>query len=90
VPTLSAEQRALVEGARPLSLEPGDISIHHCLTLHGSARNTSDRPRRTIILRMFDSACVIDRARLPPGAESYFPTDAAGHLDSAAFPITHG
>ncbi|MGE0401012.1 MAG: phytanoyl-CoA dioxygenase family protein [Kofleriaceae bacterium] len=90
VPTLSADQQAQIAGARVLALEPGDISIHHCLTLHGSAPNTSARPRRTIILRMFDAACVIDRARLPAGAEAYFPTDAAGHLDPSAFPIVHG
>ncbi len=87
VPRLSAEQQAMVAAARSLPLEPGDISIHHCLTLHGSARNTSERPRRTIILRMFDAACVIQRERLPAGAEAYFPTDADGHLDPTAFPI---
>jgi ectoine hydroxylase-related dioxygenase (phytanoyl-CoA dioxygenase family) len=89
VPTLSAEQQAHVAGASALALQPGDISIHHCLTLHGSARNASERPRRTIILRMFDADCVIDRARLPAGAEAYFPTDAGGHLDPSAFPIVH-
>lgn len=90
VPTLSAEQQATVASASVLALEPGDISIHHCLTLHGSTRNGSDRPRRTIILRMFDAACTIDRARLPAGAEAYFPTDADGHLDTTAFPLVHG
>jgi ectoine hydroxylase-related dioxygenase (phytanoyl-CoA dioxygenase family) len=89
VPTLSAEQQASVAGAQILALAPGDVSIHHCLTLHGSPRNTSDRPRRTIILRMFDADCMIDRARLPAGAEAYFPTDAAGHLDPSAFPLVH-
>lgn len=90
VPTLSPEQQAMVANARPLALEPGDVSIHHCLTLHGSARNTSTRPRRTIMLRMFDASCVIDAARLPAGAEAYFPADSDGHLDTTAFPIVHG
>ena len=90
VPTLSVEQQGSLATARSLALEPGDVSIHHCLTLHGSPRNTSDRARRTIILRMFDAACTVDRARLPAGAEAYFPTDAEGHLDTAAFPLVHG
>lgn len=89
VPTLTAEQQAQVANARSLALRPGDISIHHCLTLHGSARNTGERARRTILLRMFDGACTLDRSKLPAGAEAYFPTDAAGHLDPAAFPIVH-
>lgn len=89
VPTLSAAQQAQLADARYLALAPGDVSIHHCLTLHGSARNTGARPRRTILLRMFDAACTLDRTKLPAGAEAYFPTDAAGHLDPAAFPVVH-
>ena len=89
IPTLAVEQQAQIERARSLSLAPGDVSIHHCLTLHGSARNTSPHPRRTILLRMFDGACTLDRSKLPPGAEDYFPTDADGHLDRAAFPVVH-
>jgi len=85
--TLTAEQQG--RAARPLALAAGDVSIHHCLTLHGSAPNTSARPRRTIILRMFDAACTLDRARLPPGAEAYFPTDAEGRLSTNAFPLVH-
>jgi ectoine hydroxylase-related dioxygenase (phytanoyl-CoA dioxygenase family) len=72
-----------------LVLAAGDVSIHHCLTLHGSAPNTSARPRRTIILRMFDADCRLDPAKLPPGAESYFPTDAEGHLATSSFPLVH-
>jgi ectoine hydroxylase-related dioxygenase (phytanoyl-CoA dioxygenase family) len=83
---LSDEQRAALADARPLELAPGDISIHHCLTLHGSAPNDSARARRTIILRMFDGACELDRSRLPPGAEQYFPT-VGNHLAPSAFPI---
>jgi ectoine hydroxylase-related dioxygenase (phytanoyl-CoA dioxygenase family) len=89
VPTLAAAQQAEIANARYLALAPGDITIHHCLTLHGSAPNTSARPRRTILLRMFDGACTLDRSKLPPGAEDYFPTDAGGHLDRAAFPVVH-
>jgi len=87
VPSLSAEQQEAVARSTPLVLEPGDVSIHHCLTLHGSGPNRSGQPRRTIILRMFDGDCRLDVSRLPAGAESYFPTDAAGGLATSAFPI---
>lgn len=84
---LSPEQSEAVAGATPLELEPGDISVHHCLTLHGSGPNRGGQPRRTIILRMFDADCRLDPARLPAGAESYFPTDAGGRLAASAFPV---
>jgi hypothetical protein len=87
LPSLSPEQREAVAGATSLVLAPGDVSIHHCLTLHGSGPNRSGRPRRTIILRMFDSDCRLDAARLPEGAEQYFPTDADGALATYAFPV---
>lgn len=89
LPQLAPTQRDALEHARSLTLAAGDISIHHCLTLHASPPNHSDRARRTIILRMFDAACVLDRSRLPAGAEQYFPTDSAGHLDPAAFTCTY-
>jgi Phytanoyl-CoA dioxygenase (PhyH) len=87
VPALSPEQREALAGARSLRLGPGDVSIHHCLTLHGSGPNRADTPRRTIILRMFDAECRIDRSRLPPGAEAHFPCDAGDHLSTERFPI---
>lgn len=86
-PALSAAQGDALAGARTLALAPGDVSIHHCLTLHGSGPNHADAARCTIILRMFDAACRLDPARLPPGAAAHFPTDADGHLDPAAFPV---
>ncbi|MGH7618913.1 MAG: phytanoyl-CoA dioxygenase family protein, partial [Gemmatimonadaceae bacterium] len=51
LPFLSPAQRDEVACATSLVLEPGDVSIHHCLTLHGSGPNVSAQPRRTIILR---------------------------------------
>ena len=73
----------------PLELAPGDLSIHHCLTLHASGDNRSPHTRKTLITRLFDAACQLVPGRLPPGAESYFPVDAAGHLADSAFPIVH-
>src|SRR5258705_8827259 len=41
LPALGPEQRAALAGARLLELEPGDVTIHHCLLLHGSGPNRS-------------------------------------------------
>ena len=87
LPSLTDAQRDAVSHARSLALAAGDVSIHHCLTLHGSTPNTSARPRRTIILRMFDGACRLDRNALPPNSDHHFPTDADGHLSPDRFPI---
>jgi ectoine hydroxylase-related dioxygenase (phytanoyl-CoA dioxygenase family) len=41
-----------VSGAVPMVVGAGGISLHHCRTLHGSATNTSDRPRRLFLLQL--------------------------------------
>ncbi len=72
-----------------LELSPGDISIHHCLTLHCSGENRSARTRKTLITRLFDAGCRLVRDRLPPGAEAYFPIDDGGCLADSAFPVLY-
>jgi ectoine hydroxylase-related dioxygenase (phytanoyl-CoA dioxygenase family) len=72
-----------------IELSPGDLSIHHCLTLHRSSENRSTQARKTLITRLFDAACRLVPRHLPPGAASYFPVDAAGHLADFAFPIVY-
>ncbi len=86
---LPPELRAHADGGgTPLELEPGDVTVHHCLTFHGSEPNTSDRPRKTLAVRLVDGACRLVPERLPsPEARGYFPIDADGHLDAAAFPV---
>ncbi len=86
---LPAGLRARVAGAEvALELAPGDISLHHCLTFHGSEPNTSAHPRKTLAVRMFDGACRLVPARLPsPEAAAHFPVDDDGYLAAAAFPV---
>jgi ectoine hydroxylase-related dioxygenase (phytanoyl-CoA dioxygenase family) len=87
--SLPAELRAQAgAGGRPLELEPGDVSLHHALTFHGSEPNTSARPRKTLAVRLVDGACRVLPERLPtPAARAHFPTDPAGHLAEGAFPV---
>lgn len=40
---------SLLATAEPMELRAGDMSIHHCLTVHGSAPNASARRRRLLI-----------------------------------------
>jgi phytanoyl-CoA hydroxylase len=72
-----------------IELLPGDLSIHHCLTLHGSGENHSAGARKTLITRLFDADCQLVPQRLPPGAAVYFPVDEHGHLADAAFPVVY-
>jgi ectoine hydroxylase-related dioxygenase (phytanoyl-CoA dioxygenase family) len=53
-----AQERALKtpkgQSWRPVSchLKAGELSFHHCLTLHGSGPNSADRPRRSLVLHL--------------------------------------
>jgi ectoine hydroxylase-related dioxygenase (phytanoyl-CoA dioxygenase family) len=77
------------EAARPVELRAGDLSLHHCLTFHGSLENTSALPRKTLVVRFCDADCKVVPARLPAALAQYFPTDGEGHLSPAAFPIVY-
>ncbi|MBK8995134.1 MAG: phytanoyl-CoA dioxygenase family protein [Myxococcales bacterium] len=70
-----------------IELQPGDVSFHHCLTLHRSGANTSSSDRKTLITRLFDASAVLCPEHLPEGLAEHFPTRAGGRLDLAAFPL---
>lgn len=42
---------ALSAGPVALPVKAGDVTFHHCLTLHCSAENTSGTPRRALVLQ---------------------------------------
>lgn len=50
---------------RYVEAEPGDVVIHHFLTIHGSEGNTAGKPRRAFSLRYCDADI---RYKLRPGA----------------------
>lgn len=37
---------------RPCTLKAGEVSFHHCLTVHGSGPNFTERPRRSLVLHV--------------------------------------
>jgi len=84
---LSPAQRDLLEHAKvPLEVHPGDVTLHHCLTFHGSYPNLGHHPRKTIVTHLFSGDCRLARGRLPLGAESWFETDDQDRLRGPRFP----
>lgn len=51
----------------PINLLKGQISFHHCLTIHGSGPNHSPQPRRSIAIHMQDEANRYQEYRYPDG-----------------------
>ena len=52
-----------VEAVTP-SLQPGDALIHHCLTVHGSAANTSGKARRGVTLQYQGISAKVNQEKL--------------------------
>jgi ectoine hydroxylase-related dioxygenase (phytanoyl-CoA dioxygenase family) len=78
----------IAESTRALEIEPGDLTLHHCMTWHCSVENLSERPRKTIIAHLFDADSRLVRERLPADA-AQFSTDAEGRLCGEAFPLLY-
>ena len=53
-------------------LRPGEASIHHSHTVHGSGANRTDRPRRAVVLNFMSATtrCIDDTAPLLRGVPS--------------------
>jgi ectoine hydroxylase-related dioxygenase (phytanoyl-CoA dioxygenase family) len=79
-------QVASADGAVPAVLRAGEASVHHSHTLHGSHANTTDRPRRAIVLNYMGAA-----TRCTDGAKPLLagvPLIPAGSLiEGEFFPI---
>jgi len=79
---------ARVEAARRvLVLEPGDVSVHHALTLHGSPPNNGGGRRRTLIHHVFDASLRFVEEGLPtPDMIYWIETDDEGRLAGPLHP----
>ena len=58
---LESLEKKMTTGGRqvvkvPMNLKKGQVSFHHCLTLHGSDANRSDVPRRSLSVHLQDGA----------------------------------
>jgi ectoine hydroxylase-related dioxygenase (phytanoyl-CoA dioxygenase family) len=59
----------------PANLKRGCVSFHHCLTIHGSGPNRSDRPRRSIAIHMQDASNRHAVHRKPDGSITWHYND---------------
>ena len=73
-----------------VTLEPGDVSLHHCRTFHSSTENLSEVDRLTLVAHVFDATCQLERESLPTDHVMRFPTRADGTLDPERFPAIAG
>ena len=87
--TLAALPPELRGAEVALELAPGDVSVHHCLTYHGSGVNRTAAPRKTLVVRLMDAECRRSDAPLPEAIRAHFPVDAAGRLSTTRFPVTY-
>jgi Phytanoyl-CoA dioxygenase (PhyH) len=78
-----SQLRHIDQATLPLEVRAGDVTIHHCLTLHGSYRNASRQPRKAVVAHVFDGDCTVVPGRLPPHAAHRFTTDDRGRLGPA-------
>jgi len=58
---LESLERKMETGGRqvvkvPMTLKKGQVSFHHCLTLHGSGANRGEGPRRSLSVHLQDGA----------------------------------
>lgn len=84
---LPDELRARVHAAeRTVELAPGDVSVHHCLTFHGSGRNRAAHTRKTLAIRFLDGAARLVPERIPEHLRTIFTADGDGHLAGPMFP----
>ena len=51
----------------PMTLGKGEVSFHHCLTIHGSGPNLTNQPRRSIAVHMQDESNSYREFHYPDG-----------------------
>jgi ectoine hydroxylase-related dioxygenase (phytanoyl-CoA dioxygenase family) len=75
-------------GVQYIEAEPGDVLIHHLLTIHGSEGNRGGTQRRAISLRYIDGAIQYrHRAGAPPQPLHRTNVKDGAPLDNAIHPV---
>jgi ectoine hydroxylase-related dioxygenase (phytanoyl-CoA dioxygenase family) len=75
--TKALEAQGLAMTPISCHLRAGHASAHHCLTLHGSGPNRTERPRRSLAVHMMDGSLTIDRKPDNP----FFTDETAARLE---------
>jgi ectoine hydroxylase-related dioxygenase (phytanoyl-CoA dioxygenase family) len=71
-----------------MNLKKGEVSFHHCLTIHGSGPNHSTNPRRSIAIHLQDASNHWQEYHFPDGRLATHDLDqltrqVEGHPDYA-------
>lgn len=82
--SLTPEQR---EAFKPVAIElkQGECSFHHPLMVHGSFENTTDRPRRAVVLNVFRDGVM--SASDAPLLEGVPPIPSGQKMEGQFFPL---
>ncbi len=59
----------------PINLQAGQVSFHHCLTIHGSGPNSCEAPRRSIAVHLQDENNRYQEWRYPDGRQAHHDND---------------
>ena len=59
----------------PVELLKGEVSFHHCLTIHGSGPNLSNAPRRSIAVHLQNGANRYQDYTFPDGRKGHHDLD---------------
>lgn len=59
----------------PMILRKGEVSFHHCLTIHGSGPNLTNQPRRAIAVHMQDGSNCYQMGHYADGTLARHPND---------------
>jgi ectoine hydroxylase-related dioxygenase (phytanoyl-CoA dioxygenase family) len=68
-----------------IALKAGECSFHHPLLVHGSYANSTDRPRRAVVLNAFRDG--VTSASDTPLLEGVPPIPAREKMDGQFFPL---
>ncbi|MBG6082454.1 phytanoyl-CoA dioxygenase family protein [Rubrivivax gelatinosus] len=86
--SVQPQVRAAFQTARkvPMALKRGQVSFHHCLALHGSYPNKTDRTRLSLSVHLQDSSNRYRRVRGEGGAEAVHQNDMLCRRDADGAP----
>jgi ectoine hydroxylase-related dioxygenase (phytanoyl-CoA dioxygenase family) len=82
--SLTPEQRAQFKPVA-IELKAGECSFHHPLMVHGSYANSTDRPRRAVVLNVFRDG--VTSASNEPLLEGVPPISAGEKIGGQFFPL---
>lgn len=85
---LNEEQQEAMQNPTPVEVKRGHAIFHHPLAVHGSEKNTSNRPRRAAVVNMFRDGVKSDTD--DPLLEGVPPIPKGEKMQGPFFPLIYG